>query len=372
MQGATIIDKYFIYAEITNYSSGSMSCGNKKGRTFGCNVNIYRCNLYGKNCKKIVKNAKLGHANALDHEWGKNCFYVYDGWCNPAKESYCTKGAFDVNGHKASNCGIKAKNRGFKTDKNTTSQGYTSFKVGKDTYFLKGFSGKNGASNRIKVYKNGKHKKTIMVSQSGELEDVMVDCSGKYCIVKYTINGKKQIFGTNYKIKKPTVTGNSSTKKTGKHKNKTSKGNSNSGKSGSNGSGGKSGSNNNHVDYTVVYDDDVDMIFFGTVNGKSACGTFEVANLIIEIMTYGIGVLGAIGITVVGIMYLTAKGNEAQTAKAKKRMREIVIGLVAYAMIWAVMNWLMPGGVFNGECGGPDSSTAKTTVESSDSVSLKK
>ena len=88
-------------------------------------------------------------------------------------------------------------------------------------------------------------------------------------------------------------------------------------------------------------------------------------------MTYGIGILGAIGITVVGIMYITAKGNEAQTTKAKKRMLEIVIGLAVYALIWAILSWLMPGGVFNSECGGSDSETAENSIETSDSISLK-
>lgn len=64
---------------------------------------------------------------------------------------------------------------------------------------------------------------------------------------------------------------------------------------------------------------------------------------ILDIMTVGVGVLGIIGITIVGIQYLTAGGSEEKTRKAKRRMFEIVIGLVAYVLIYAILKWLMPG-----------------------------
>ena len=64
---------------------------------------------------------------------------------------------------------------------------------------------------------------------------------------------------------------------------------------------------------------------------------------IVDIMTVGIGILGVIGITIVGIQYLTAGGSEEKTRKAKRRMFEIVIGLVAYVLIYVILKWLMPG-----------------------------
>ena len=76
---------------------------------------------------------------------------------------------------------------------------------------------------------------------------------------------------------------------------------------------------------------------------KSKDGTICVLNLVVDIMSIGIGVLGVIGITVVGIQYLTAGGNEEKTRKAKQRMFEIVVGLVGYVLIYAALKWLMPG-----------------------------
>lgn len=76
-------------------------------------------------------------------------------------------------------------------------------------------------------------------------------------------------------------------------------------------------------------------------DGKGS-GISDVLTLVVDIMTMGVGILGLIGITVVGIQYLTAGGDVAKTKKAKRRMFEIVIGLVAYVILYAVLTWLLP------------------------------
>ncbi|MBR2708980.1 hypothetical protein IKE98_01460 [Candidatus Saccharibacteria bacterium] len=76
-------------------------------------------------------------------------------------------------------------------------------------------------------------------------------------------------------------------------------------------------------------------------DGKGSSVTAQL-NLVVDIMTIGIGILGVIGITIVGIQYLTAGGSEEKTRKAKRRMFEIVIGLVAYVVLYAFVKWLIP------------------------------
>ena len=73
----------------------------------------------------------------------------------------------------------------------------------------------------------------------------------------------------------------------------------------------------------------VETTFFGNLkdDGKG-CGVYTILNLVIDILSMGVGILGVIGVIVVGIQYLTAGGNEQQTTKSKRRMAEIVIGLV--------------------------------------------
>lgn len=83
--------------------------------------------------------------------------------------------------------------------------------------------------------------------------------------------------------------------------------------------------------------------------GDSACdcnhgeAIISILNLVVNIMTIGIGILGVIGITVVGIQYLTAGGDEGKTRNAKRRLSEIIIGLAAYVLIYAILDWLIPG-----------------------------
>lgn len=67
--------------------------------------------------------------------------------------------------------------------------------------------------------------------------------------------------------------------------------------------------------------------------------------LVLDILVYGLGVAAIIGVVIAGILYMTARDNEAQVTKAKTRLYEIVIGLVAWALMFTVLNWLIPGGV---------------------------
>lgn len=54
--------------------------------------------------------------------------------------------------------------------------------------------------------------------------------------------------------------------------------------------------------------------------------------------------MGIIGITIVGIRYLTTGNNVEQAEKAKRRIPQIVLGLIIYALLYAGLQFLMPGG----------------------------
>ncbi len=68
----------------------------------------------------------------------------------------------------------------------------------------------------------------------------------------------------------------------------------------------------------------------------------DILKLIVNIMTVGVGVLAAIGLGISGVQYLTAGGNEEKTRKAKRRILEIVIGLLAYVLIYAFLQFILP------------------------------
>lgn len=76
-------------------------------------------------------------------------------------------------------------------------------------------------------------------------------------------------------------------------------------------------------------------------DGKGAA-IKEVLKIVVRVLTVGVGIFAAVGITIVGVQYLTAGANEEQTRKAKRRLIEIVIGIAAYVLIYALLVWLLP------------------------------
>ena len=65
-------------------------------------------------------------------------------------------------------------------------------------------------------------------------------------------------------------------------------------------------------------------------------GIWHILNLVIQILSIGIGILGVVGILVVGIQILTAKDSPEVVKKAKTRLGQIIIGLALYALLFAV------------------------------------
>lgn len=76
-------------------------------------------------------------------------------------------------------------------------------------------------------------------------------------------------------------------------------------------------------------------------------GIWHIVNLVINIFSIGVGILGVVGVMVAGVQYLTAKDNQEQAKKAKNRLGQIVIGVTLYAVLFAGAQWLLPGGFWN-------------------------
>lgn len=75
-------------------------------------------------------------------------------------------------------------------------------------------------------------------------------------------------------------------------------------------------------------------------------GTWKLLNLVIVIMTAGAGILAIGGIIYGAAMYTTAGGNQEQVKKARGILTNVVIGIVAFAAMYALLQWLVPGGIF--------------------------
>lgn len=76
--------------------------------------------------------------------------------------------------------------------------------------------------------------------------------------------------------------------------------------------------------------------------GGDGEATKDVLKLVIDIISIIIGVAGVTAIVIVGIMYLTAGPDVGKAVKARTRLIEIVIGLILYALTYAILNFLIP------------------------------
>ena len=82
---------------------------------------------------------------------------------------------------------------------------------------------------------------------------------------------------------------------------------------------------------------------FGPVNtDDQGSGIEQLLSLVVSVLLYGIGAIAVFGVAWAGFLYLTARDNEAQVAKAKTRLMEVTIGLVVWALLFALLQWLIP------------------------------
>lgn len=75
-------------------------------------------------------------------------------------------------------------------------------------------------------------------------------------------------------------------------------------------------------------------------------GTWKLVLLVMEIMSVGVGVVAVGSIAYAGFLYTTAKDSRDQTQKAKDMILNTVIGIVAFALMYVILQFLIPGGVF--------------------------
>lgn len=86
-------------------------------------------------------------------------------------------------------------------------------------------------------------------------------------------------------------------------------------------------------------DECVKTALFGDCYSGGIWGILEIA---IDVLTIGIGAAAIAGIVISGIQYMTASGDPAAITKAKRRLTEILIGILAYGVFYVFLKWLIP------------------------------
>lgn len=74
-------------------------------------------------------------------------------------------------------------------------------------------------------------------------------------------------------------------------------------------------------------------------------GVFSLLVWVLNILTAGVGIAAVGALIYAGILYSSAGGGSDQIVKSKKIITDTVIGIVAYGLMFLVLNWLIPGGV---------------------------
>ena len=92
-----------------------------------------------------------------------------------------------------------------------------------------------------------------------------------------------------------------------------------------------------------------------SIIGGDLCGTDEsqtetstIYRLLIgvlNILTAGVGIAAVGGVAYGALLYTTAENKPEQTKKAIGVITNVVIGLVAYAFMYILLNFLIPGGI---------------------------
>lgn len=75
-------------------------------------------------------------------------------------------------------------------------------------------------------------------------------------------------------------------------------------------------------------------------------GLWGILILIINILTAGIGIVAVGGIIYASMLYAASGGDAGQVKESKTIIFNIVVGIVAYALMFSFLNFIIPGGLF--------------------------
>jgi len=82
-------------------------------------------------------------------------------------------------------------------------------------------------------------------------------------------------------------------------------------------------------------------------NDITKSGIWSLLLMGINILTVGVGIAAVGGILWGSLLFLTAAGSPEQFKKARMVIWNVVVGIVVYAVMYALLNFLIPGGLFS-------------------------
>ncbi len=80
----------------------------------------------------------------------------------------------------------------------------------------------------------------------------------------------------------------------------------------------------------------------------SGNAVYDLLFAVLRFLTIGVGILAMASIVVAGIQFSASRGDPKGTAQALKRVWSTLGALAMYLLAYAFLNWVVPGGLFNG------------------------
>jgi len=75
-------------------------------------------------------------------------------------------------------------------------------------------------------------------------------------------------------------------------------------------------------------------------------GVWQLLIMAINIMSAGVGIAAVGGVVFGSIMYMTAGDSPDKIKKANIFLMNVILGIIVYAVMWAFLNFIIPGGLF--------------------------
>ena len=94
-----------------------------------------------------------------------------------------------------------------------------------------------------------------------------------------------------------------------------------------------------------VNDNEVNTFYVTPVNDCEDCISKDI-ELVINTLSVGVGVVAVAMIIIGGLQYTASRSDPKAVAAAKSKITNAVIGIVVYVLIYAFLQWLVPGGLF--------------------------
>lgn len=90
------------------------------------------------------------------------------------------------------------------------------------------------------------------------------------------------------------------------------------------------------------------VTFASSCSASSGCDLVgNYINPLINMLTVAFGLIAVISLILGGIQYTASEGDPQKSAKAKSRISNTIFAIIAYAVLYGLLQFLVPGGAFH-------------------------